>query len=224
MELDELKLAWHSLDAKVDAAHRMHVATVRELKMERAHSALRPLALLIILELSLAIVALLWLGGFLAQYWNVARYAIPGAALHICAILTLVNAVYQLTIVGQIDFSGPVVGAQSMLTKLTAQRARAARCQLLLAALLWTPFAIVVARGLLGFDVYRVFGWSWINVNLAFGVAMIPLLSWIARRFGDRLQQAGFVKRMSDHIAGRSLQTSMRVLEEIAAFERVQGK
>jgi hypothetical protein len=192
--------------------------------MARAHSALRPLILLIVLELALAVVALLWLGGFLARYWDVARYAIPGAALHVCAILTFANAVYQLTTVRQIDFSGPVVAAQSLLTKLTAQRARAAQWQLLLASLIWTPFAIVVARGLLGFDIYRTFGWTWISVNLAFGVAMIPLLSWITRRFGDRLQQVGIVRRMSDHIAGRSLQTSMRVLEEIASFERVQGK
>lgn len=223
MELDELKLAWHTLDAKVDAAHRLHVATVRELKSARAHSSLRPLVLLIVLELVIAIVAVILMGRFLGQYWDVARYSIPAAALHIFAILTAANAIYQLTIVRQIDFTGPIVAAQSLLTKLAAQRARAAQWQLLLACLMWTPFSIVVARGLLGFDLYQVFGWTWVNVNLAFGIIMIPVLSWIARRFGERLAQSGIVKRMSDHIAGRSLKVSMQVSEEIASFERMQG-
>jgi hypothetical protein len=224
MELDELKLAWHSLDAKVEAAQRLQTATVRELKMERAHSALRPLVRLIYVELALGIATVLLMGAFLAQYWDVARYSIPGAVLHIFAILSIANAVSQLAMVGQIDYSGPVVKAQGQLMTLTAKRAQAARWQLLLAPLLWVPFAIVVARGVLGFDIYRVFGWTWVNVNLVFGVAMIPVLSWITRRFGDRLKRSGIVRTMTDHIAGRSLRAATRALEEIASFERMQGK
>jgi hypothetical protein len=222
MELDELKLAWRSLDAKVDAGHSLQAATMRELKMERAQSSLRPLVWLIYIELALGIAAVLLLGAFTAEYWRVARYSIPGAVLHICAILTIVNAASQLTIVGQIDYSGPVVISQRHLMRLTARRARAARWQLLLAPLLWVPLSVVVGRGVLDFDIYRVFGWAWVSVNLAFGVAMIPVLSWVTRRFGDWKNRSSAMKTMADHIAGRSLDASMNALEEIASFERMQ--
>jgi hypothetical protein len=224
MELEELKLAWHSLDAKVDAAQRLQAATVRELKADRAESTLRPFIRLVYLELGLGIAAVLLLGAFLAGHWDVARYSVPAAVLHVVAILTVANAVSQLALIGQIDFSGPVVRAQGQLVKLTAKRAVAARWQLLLAPLLWTPFAIVVARGLLGFDIYRAFGWTWVNVNLMFGVAMIPVVHWVTRRFGERLKRSSIVRTMSDHIAGRSLDASMKALDEIASFERIQGK
>jgi len=222
MELDELKLAWHSLDAKVEATQRLQAAAVRELRMERAQISLRPLVWLIYIELALGIAAVLLMGAFTAEYWRVARYSVPAAALHVCAILTILNAASQLSIVRQIDYSAPVVIAQGQLLKLMAKRAQAARWQLLLAPLLWVPLSVVVARGVLGFDIYRVFGWTWVNVNLAFGVAMIPALSWMTRRFGDRLNRRGVMKTVADHIAGRSLDASMRALEEIASFERMQ--
>jgi hypothetical protein len=224
MELDELKLAWQSLDAKVEATQRLQATTVRQLKIERAHSALRPLVRLIYVELALGILAALLVGTFLGEYWQVARYSIPAVVLHIFAILSIANAGSQLAVVGKIDYSGPVVEAQSQLMKLTARRVQVARWQLLLAPLLWVPFAVVVARGVLGFDIYRVFGWTWINVNIAFGVAMIPVLSWITRRFGDRLERSGIIKTVADHIAGRSLESAMKALEEISNFERIQGK
>jgi hypothetical protein len=220
VELDELKAAWHSLDTTVEAAQRLLVLTARELKVGRAKSALRPLVQLIYVELALGIAALLSLGAFGAEYWNVARYSIPAAVLHVFAILTVANTVSQLGMVRRIDFSGPVVAAQGQLVQLAARRSIAARWQLLLAPLLWTPFAIVVTRGVLEFDIYRAFGWTWVNANLAFGVAMIPALSWITRRFGDRLKRSGAVKTLTDHIAGRSLDASMKAIDEIASFER----
>ena len=92
----------------------------------------------------------------------------------------------------------------------------------MLSPLLWTPLAIVAAQGVFGFDVFRRFGPLWVTLNLAFGLATIPLAIWATRHFAERLNGSRFFKHLSDDIAGRSLVTAKVQLEEIARFEAEQ--
>ena len=75
-----------------------------------------------------------------------------------------------------------MVAIQSVLTELALRRVREVRWQWLLMLPLWSPFAIVVAQGILGFDLYRWFGAGWVAANVVFGIACTPLMVWLARR------------------------------------------
>ena len=136
----------------------------------------------------------------------------------------IASAAAQLAMLRAADYSAPVVTIQRTLTKLAALRIRTTQWLLLLAPLLWTPFAIVVARGALGFDVYRWFGMRWVAANLIFGLALSPLLFWAARRFSDRLQQFWIAESLADGVAGRSLSIANGLLNEIVRFEREDGR
>ena len=98
-------------------------------------------------------------------------------------------------------------------------RLRVNRGLLLLSPLLWTPLAIVAAKGFLGVDLYRAFGPAWIAANLAFGLAVIPLAIAIARRFSARFENSPLLQHLADDIAGRSLASATRQLEDIRRFE-----
>jgi hypothetical protein len=217
MEFDDLKSAWRAVETRIDAEHALNARVFAELKLERARSALRPLWWLLSTQLAIAIGAVVLLGTFLAGYWQVPRFAVPAILLDIAAVMLLASTVGQLRVLGTIDYSQAVVTIQGMLSDLAVRRAREVRWQWLLMLPLWIPLAIVVMEGIFGFDIYRVFGAQWIAVNVAVGIALTPLVVWLARRFGG--DQHGVVKGVADDIAGRRLSDAMRRLDEVSAFQ-----
>jgi hypothetical protein len=205
------------LETRIDAEHALNAQVFTELKLERARSALRPLWWLLSTQLAIALSAVVLLGTFLADYWQVPRFAVPAILLDIAVVMLIGSTAGQLRVLSTIDYGQAVVTIQSMLTELAVRRAREVRWQWLLMLPLWTPFAIVVMQGIFGVDIYRVFGARWMVVNVAFGIVLTPLVVWWARRFDAR--QDGIAKGLADDIAGRRLSDAMRRLDEIGAFE-----
>jgi hypothetical protein len=219
MELDDLKTAWRELDRRLDAGQAISLHVLRELKLDRARSAMRRLSTLLVFELLSGVVAAILVGSFLADHHDAARFAIPALVLHAAAVFTIVASARQLAQLGRLDYAAPVVSIQHQLAGLRASRLRVTRWLLLLSPLLWTPLAIVAAKGLLGLDLYRTFGPAWIAANLAFGLAAIPLAIVIARRYSARFEDSPLLQHLADDIAGRSLTVARDHLGEIRQFE-----
>jgi serine/threonine-protein kinase len=219
MELDDLKTAWGELDRRLETSLALNRSLFKELKLDKARSALGGLARVLWCELISGAVAALVLGSFLAGHLSDARFAIPAIVLQIAAILTIAACVWQLAVVGRIDYSAPVVTIQHELATLRLLRVHVTRWVLLLAPLLWTPLVIVAAKGCFGFDVYREIGRPWIAANIAFGLAVIPVGFWMANRFAARSGGSRVLKHLADAIAGRSLGRAMGLVDEIARFE-----
>jgi hypothetical protein len=165
------------------------------------------------------VLATLLLGSFLAQHHDTARFAIPAVVLDVAAVFTIVASARQLARIGRLDYAAPVVAIQHELAALRTSRLRVNRGLLLLSPLLWTPLAIVAAKGFLGVDPYRAFGPAWIAANLAFGLSVIPLAIAITRRFSARFENSPLLRHLADDIAGRSLASATRQLEDIRRFE-----
>jgi hypothetical protein len=219
MDLDDLKTAWRELDRRLDTSLALERRLLREVKLDRTRSALRPLAGLLLFEVACGVAAALLLGSFLANHIAEARFAVPAAVLHVTAVFTIAIGVRQLVLLRGVDYSAPVVTIQHQLAALRMSRVRTTRWLLLLSPLLWTPLAIVAAQGLFGLDVYRESGPAWVAWNLAVGLAFIPLAVWIARLVSRRAAGAPWVQRLADSLAGRSLATARGLLEEVARFE-----
>ena len=219
MELDDLKTAWRELDRRLDTSLALNLDVLKELKLDKTQSALHRLVVALQFELFQGVLATLLLGYFLAGHIHAAKFAVPAIVLHAVAVLTIVAAVRQLALIGGMDYSAPVVAMQHQLAELRSLRIRTNRWLLLLSPLLWTPLAIVCAEGMFGFDIYREFGLLWVGLNLAVGLAVIPLAIWVAHRYAERLGRSRILKHLADDLAGRSLTMAMAHLEEIARFE-----
>lgn len=219
MELDDMKTAWRELDRRIDAGAEVDRRIWKELKLEQTRSTLSWLAGWPLLELVIDILAVLLVGAFLAGHIHAARYAVPAIMLQVAAILKLSATIRQLAMIARIDYAAPVVAIQRQLAALRALRGRTTMWIFLLALLLWTPLAIVGAKALLGLDLYRAFGPLWIALNVALGVAVIPLAIWIARRHAGWFRNSRVMQQLADDIAGRSLTRATGHLDEITRFE-----
>lgn len=219
MEFDEMKAAWRELDRRMDAGVERDRHIWKELKLDRTRSTLRWLAGWPVVELVFDVLAVVLLGALLLEHAHAVRYAAPILALHIAAIVKLAATIRQLAMIARIDYAAPVVEIQRRLAALRALRIRTTKWVLLLAPLMWTPLAIIAAKALLGFDLYRGFGPLWVALNLAFGAAVIALALWIARRHAGWFRSSRFMQQLADDIAGRSLTAATGHLDEIARFE-----
>jgi hypothetical protein len=185
MELDELKLAWQAMETRVEA-----------LETRRTVDKVRSLGGPTRWELAGNVVGVLLTGNFLFHYGAELRFLLPGLALHLVAILTIATGVRQVVLFSRLDLSRSVLETQRTLLALQAERLRVNRALLTFIPLLWVPLVIVLAR-CIGIDLYRLSpAWLWSNV--AFGLAMVPVGIWLAKRLGDRLSNPELARALHE--------------------------
>jgi hypothetical protein len=219
MELDEMEALWLQRNRELEASMRLNTTLLRQWNLRAADTAIRRFARGVWFELAANAIAVVLLGSFAADNLHEFRFLVPAAALGVYAIALLIAGVRQLVLAQRIDFDEPVVAVQKSLEELRIRRIHVTLWTLLFAPLMWLPMLIVLLRGLLGVDAYAVFAPSWLVANALFGLAVIPLAIWLARRYGLRLAAATPMRRLADEIAGRSLSSALGSLDALRRFE-----
>lgn len=224
MDLDEMKLAWNELNRRIEESDALNANLRREIKLDKAQSALRRWIWLPLGELAFALVGCIWAGGFLAENYGLALLgpwgAMPSVVLFVLSIFSMAAAVRQLVVIGSIDYSAPVLVIQRQLFHARRLRIRLTQWSLLAWLPLWPFFVIFLAQVLLEFDIYRRFGVAWLASNVIFGLVAGAVAAWVAYRHAGWLKRWRVSAWFGDEIAGRSLVKAMRQLDEVAQFER----
>jgi hypothetical protein len=217
MELDDLKEAWRDLERRLDESEATSRALRRDIKMDRARSALRRISW------GQAAAAALWLAVavFAARFWTEHRATLhlllAGLVVHVYAIAGIISGIVQMSWIAGIDYSAPVVALQRRLATLRRVRIWSQLVLGLPMWLLWVVITMVGAKWLLDIDLYaRAPGW--IHVSLLIGVVGIALSLWLPRRLAHSPRGSRFVQRTLDDLAGRSLVRVTRELDELARF------
>jgi hypothetical protein len=218
MNLDDMKQLWEAQDEKLDTLLRLNTRLLQAPVLGKAESALRRLSFLLGIELLLNVLVALWLGSFLWDHAAEPRFLLPAAVLHLGVIALLAACIRQLVAIGSLDYSAPIVEIQKRMEALRAQRIRATMLTFLGAPLLWTPLLIVGLKGLLGLDAYAILSARYLIANALFGLAVIPLVVWIARRYADRMGRSPLVQRLLRDIAGTNLNAAAGFLSRIERF------
>jgi hypothetical protein len=219
MDLQDMKDRWAEYDRKLETSFRLNTGILRELNLGRVDSALKRLSRLVAFELLVNLGAAAALGMFIASHIGEVRFLAPAVALGLCAVALVVASIRQLGVLHGLDYSVPVVAIQKQLETLRIERIRTTQWVLLLSPLLWTPLLIVALEGLLGIDSYLFLDGRWLAANLLVGLAFIPLMLWVARRFAGRWQGSPLVRSLMDDLAGRSLVAAAGFLSELSGFE-----
>jgi hypothetical protein len=219
MDIDEMKAAWKQLDQRTGETLDLSRQLLKQVQLSKVESAMRRTTVPPLVELVIDVLAVVLIGSFLGTHVDSARFALPAAVLQLAAVLKLASTIRQLVLIRSLDYTQPVVVIQRQLSSLKLLRVRTTLVTLLVSPLLWTPLAIVGAQALIGLDLYQGFGVRWIAANLLFGIAVIPVAIWIARRCADRFRNTSFARQIVDDIAGRSLMAATAAADEIAQFE-----
>lgn len=218
MELDDLKAAWHDLDRKLTATQAALSRLQTERTTDRTRTALRPLAWKLGWELLEGVAAAVLMGIYLGHNIDETRFAVPGLILHALAILSIISTVWQMVLLGRIDYSAPVVDIQKRLAELRAVRCRAWFWVLVLSPLLWVLLLVVAVRGVFGGDVYAACGVPFVLWNVVFGLVFSVAVWVVAMVWAAKMPVSAWREWLRDGLGGTSLTRAKTHLREAAAF------
>lgn len=214
MELDEMKLAWQQVNARLDALQATNVSLRVQVQSGIAARSLRRTSALVWYETVVNGLGLVLLGVFIARQQQL-RFILPGLLLYPSFIALFASCVAQLVGLARLDFSGEVLAIQRRLEWLYVLRLRTAQMEGLFVLLLWVPLMIVISRAI-GFDMYTL-STGWLAAQVALGVIAIPVLWALARRYGSAFRRSAVGRYVLESAVGFGL---TRARARVAAIIR----
>jgi len=223
MDLDDLKAEWARRDQLLMETLRLNASLSREaLEVQRLEK-IRRAGAMGGFEMAIWIAFLIGFGAFTAHHFGDWKFFLPGLALQVWTIVMGVLTLREREALRAVDFSLPLVEIQSRLAGLRMQRARTLQWALLTGQVLWwVPFVIVLFKGLLGVDLYRVspFMPTFIAWNLAIGLAVIPMALLVGRLVRPWLAGTAFSNTVLNMVTGADMAEAQAILGRIARFQR----
>jgi hypothetical protein len=164
-------------------------------------------------------VCIVALGRFLYAHIHEPHLVIAGAALDMYSIGSLIALIWQIVLVGRVDYGQPVTNIQKQLESVRLLRIRTTQWAVLVGFVVWAPFLMVVCQAWLRVDIYRVFGPAWVMINVLFGVALAPVAIMLSKYLGARIEGAPLVRQVMDDLAGKNLTDALAFLKMVSKFE-----
>lgn len=219
MNFDDIKNQWSAFDKKLDNSIKLNTLLLKEVSLNKTNSYLRRLSVSIYIELILSFFVLMVLGNFMWNNLQEIKFLVPAISLDLFVIFLVHSGVRQLIAINSIDFSEPIITNQKKLESLKVRRINETKMVFLVSPLLWVPLLIVIVRGITGLDPYAMFSANWLVGNLLFGLAVIPLVLWVSKRYSHKFQSSSVVQTIMNDIAGRSLNEAISFLNKLSKFE-----
>lgn len=226
MELNELKSMWQTYDAKIEKTLKLNQRVVEEVQSQKVKSKLTPLLGQRITELAFHSAALALLTVFL--YWNFYNFPYAASAVLLIAFYTvcLSNAVKQIKIIKQMDYSNDVISIQSSLVMLQTNTLNYARLTVLcLPTLLAYPPVVSKALKDLhltifgNFDIIAASHGNWWTAQFFSTIVLIPLSIWIYKQVSYKNIDKGWVKDFIQMSSGTRVRKSIEFMNELESLK-----
>ncbi len=214
MELDEMKLAWQTLDHRLEQQHALNLQLFRDSRLDKMRRGLRPLVWGQALQMLIGAAALIVLAPLWIAYRHDPAVLIAGVVVHLyCIGLIVVGAVVQAQ-VARINHAAPVLVIQRQLQKL--RKVYAVGGALVVGLPWWfltAPLLVVLSRGAIMRNAPAV-----IWIQLAIGAVGL-VATWWFHRWAHRPERAALARKLDDSTTGGSLRRALAATDDIARFE-----
>lgn len=223
MELDELKQAWQTLDKRLQQQNAMQFQLLRDKRIDKMKSSLRPLLIGQIIQILFGAWMVLIGVDVWASHRDVPHLLIAGIVMHLYGVATIIAAGVVCGGIAGIDHAAPVLELQRKLAKLRKQYILGGMCVGLPWWVMWVPFIMTLAMSATGIDIYAIAHASsplanWLNISI--GVGVLGLFgTWIFHRWSRHPSRAALGRKLEEGAAGGSLRRAQAELDALKAYE-----
>lgn len=222
MELDELKQAWQTLDRRLQQQNAMQFQLLREKRIDRMKSSLRPLLWGQIVQILFGAWMILMGVNVWVSHRDVPHLLIAGLVMHVYGVATVIAGGVVCNGIARIDHAAPVLELQRRLARLRRNYVISGLCVGLPWWLMWVPFIMTLAMSAAGIDIYAVANASsplanWLNMSVAVGVLGL-FGTWVFHRWSRNPSRAAFAKKFDDSLVGGSLLKAQAELDSLKAY------
>jgi hypothetical protein len=216
MELDDLKLAWKTLDARLQQQNALQLAELHDRKIGRIRASLRPLMLGQIVQMLFGAGCVIVGVGMWKTFSTIVPVLLAGIVFHVYGVLTIIAAGIVLGGIARIDHSLPVLELQQRLASLRKSYLISGMVIGLPWWVLWVLPLVAVASlhnaqvGAPGLPL-----WIWLCMA---GGAIGILATWMLHRWLQRPGREALAERMQDSAAGGSLRRAQAELDALKRY------
>ena len=218
MELDEMKLAWQSLDRRLEEHLALNKKALLQEKRSKASGKLRPLVWGQGMQMIIGSIMALMAAGFWSATRDIPHLFYAGLSLNIYGVLLIIFGGIMQGFMSRLDYSAPVIEIQKQLAQVRSLYVRAGSLLGLVWWLLWIPLTMVTFAWAFGFDIYAkgppMMILSWWIIGFTGLLATVGFMAWASKR-------PDLSKKMEASAAGKSLNNAVTFLDEIAEFEKM---
>jgi hypothetical protein len=222
MELDELKQAWQTLDRRLQQHNAMQFQLLRDKRIDKMKSSLRPLFWGQTLSILLGVCMVLLGVDVWPSHRDVPHLLIAGILMHVYGVATVIASGMVCGMIAGIDHAAPVLELQQRLARLRKTYILGGMCVGLPWWVLWVPFVMVLAMSVAGIDIYAIAQsngslLNWLNISAAAGVLGL-FGTWWFHRWSRQPERAALAKRLEDGAAGGSLRKAQAELDALEQY------
>ncbi|MBS0582418.1 MAG: hypothetical protein JSS42_04875 [Proteobacteria bacterium] len=215
MELDDMKLAWQTLDRRLDLQNALFLHQFRQDRLDRTRSRLRRLYWGKIVQILFGD-ALIYFGIMAAiRYRDIPHLLACSLFMLAYGLLTVIFGGVTLGKIAGIDYAAPVVAIQKRVGALHRIYAMTSLCLGLPWWFLWIAIFALEVQANLGVDLFVTLP-AFIWINAAIGVVGFVATVWYLRR-----RNARSAATPDDSDTPRSLREAKGELDEIERFEKM---
>jgi hypothetical protein len=219
MELDDLKTALVRLDQRLEEQAAVNIALVRREARNRLQDSLRPLGRAQTWQIVMGVFTA-FIG---VAAWHGTREAMggpffSGVILHLYGIALIIFGAVTKTLLGTIDWAGPVLSIQRRLARVRNAHVVAGIVIGLSWCVLWVPALIALAYVLTGSDIVAPSPsiWLWLTAG---GFAMMAAV-WLLRGWARATGRTAITGAFDRAFTGEHLGRALAELDDIQRFER----
>lgn len=218
MELDDVKVAWKTLDRRLERHNALNLRLYIDGKLDKARAGLRPLFWGQIAQMLFGLLFVLLGVSFWPAHRDVPILLAAGVILHAYGVLTIVMAGITLGHIQRIDYAAPVLEIQKQLARLRRFHVINGMVTGLPWWLLWMLPVLVLAV-LSGNAQGQAWVVSFLGTGTAIGIAGL-LGTWWFHRWSRHPDRPHLARRLDDSLSGGGIRRFSRVLDEIRQFEK----
>ena len=138
--------------------------------------------------------------------------AVPAALVFAFGLLSINLAVRQLILLYEFDYSKPILETQVQLAKLRKLRLRATQNMFVFGFSVWLMFPLLFGQMAAGVNFIKAVPAVWILANIAFSLAMMPVIFWFAKK-------SRFARSLQNSIVGKDILEAESFLRAIQEFK-----
>jgi len=215
MELDDMKLAWQTLDRRLDLQNALFLHQFKQDRLDKTRSRLRRLYWGKIVQILFGD-ALIYFGIMSTIHYHDIPHLLACSLFMLAyGLLTVIFGGVTIGRISRIDYTAPVVEIQKRVGALDRTYAMASLYLGLPWWFLWIAIFVLEMKANLGIDLFVTLP-AFIWINAAIGVAGFVATVWYLRRRNAR--SAGGA---DDIDTPRSLREAKGELDEIERFEKM---
>ena len=214
MELDDLKLAWQTLDARLARLDQVQLDLLQERRFDRARRNLRPLLVGMALQVLLGLGLVLLGVACWTRNPDVPGLLLSGIALHAFGVMHVALAGIVAGLASTLDYGASVLAIQKRLRLLLRMQVFNSNA----CGAPWWIMWVVVVIGVAGLspapDATATPAWIWISLGIG-AIGTVATWAWTARA---ARKPGPLYARIEDGADG--IRRNLRLFDDIERFER----